>query len=117
MFTGNFDGDPSSNIYVTKNICIYTMWGISCEDNSTQKHIFTDNVIALNNIGFALFHPPKKDSDPSLIKNNIWQNKKASIQKGGGATRPTKYNSQNTSQNPEFKNLHIYDLRNNFIAP
>ena len=123
IFTG-------SNLQQTifNNILTDCDWGIASEDGSTNNINIHHNISSLNTIGVMMYWAvdpnPVPYSNPLLKNNNVWHNKAplyvigatdgiANYVKGNegiGHTVTHEYDSQNTSNNPNFRNISIYDL-------
>jgi len=108
---------------ISYNILIHLLNGIASEDNSSTRINIHHNISTLNAQGVMLYYPPGMDSNPHIQDNNIWYNKAppwvtttdglGNIVKGNevdGAYAIHTYDSQNFSNNPNFRNISLYDL-------
>ncbi len=107
------------------NIIIKCPWGIAPEDGSTNNIYIHNNISTFNELGVIMFwdlnpNNPTQYSNPLLKNNNVWNNKAphyvtgsidgfANYVKGQGQVT-YEYDLQNTSNNPNFRNVKIYDL-------
>jgi len=126
IFTGRLNGINSVN--ATGNITIKNgNVGIAPEGNSNEYMYFHNNINAFNQIGVWMLYnndTPNQFSNPRLEQNNVWQNYckgppipntivdylKGDWTVGGPWIVTDQYAPQNFSNNPNFRNISIYDL-------
>ena len=107
------------------NTIIKCVWGIAPEDGSTNNIHIHNNISSFNELGFIMYWAPNPNpipySNPLLKKNNVWCNKAppyvigsldgyANYVKSWEGIVTYEYDSQNFSNNPNFRNITIYDL-------
>ena len=113
----------SNTVTCNNNTIIDNFIGIGPEDTSNASTIFQNNIIANNEVGAFMYYNQGFSSNPQLVDNNVWNSYcpwwnppgivdylKGSESVGGPWIVTDQYAPQNYSNNPNFRNVKIYDL-------
>ena len=113
----------SNTVACNNNTIIDNFIGIGPEDTSNASTIFQNNIIANNEVGAFMYYNQGFSSNPQLVDNNVWNSYcpwwnppgivdylKGSESVGGPWIVTDQYAPQNYSNNPNFRNVKIYDL-------
>ena len=116
-------GISDNSLNFNNNVCIKSLQGVSPEDLCDPEIEIIQNIIALNyGAGVFMYYEEPNYSNPTLQNNNVWFNfnkdwhpppegRIINYMKGTSPEFPDdQYAPQNFSNNPNFRNIKIYDL-------